>query len=1552
MHLRRWLTVALSLLPATVQADAMFGPADLAEIGLRLESTDCERACALSDFVVEQVAFPPGTPPERAAGRRLLLAAGVPGGDRCGAGRCHSAYILRTSDRLIVLREGLDLGRASVLSPDEIPGDDFPPQRYHSFPLQPADGSGSVARTLRETHPTVHAELLTILGAETAVTALAVEVLELVVWLAQSPEGNRLLLDPLRVNGTVLLNTALANPGAALGHAALGVGAEIVEGAAVSVAAALIVDSMFMLPGFDRISPAWQQSLRPVLHAAVVETLNLLRAGTGDPTALVAPLVNRAVDVYRIAWASRSAARAQDDALTAMAISIETAVQLVTLVPGPRSSAIASETIRAATADVRSIVGRDDETAVIEIVNLTFVALMAQARGDQDRARSLARQILEKGRTSGNITPFSAVLRPVDWLTAVARQDYRDSPEQAAIIMINATRLRELFEPTPAVASSGNLPEAPPPLPQTDTGHGVVLPIVGFTGEFSRGFYDPRYPSDYQPSAQHLGVDLPSPVGTIVVSPVPGQVVHNGTRASDPFNKYLVIRDSRSGLEHVLGHIDSTLEEGATVNAGDRVGTIVRAGTGPHLHWGVNRRGVLAAMDVHAGWGFGRAPVVSTPTDATARGWIDPASLIGSVLAPSREGELAAAQSAAPPPAPAESSVQQGAAWYARIVTGGRISGYTHGQFPSLGNRTHAGVDIGGGCGLPVMAAADGEVAAVLAYGDGRLDALGHAVLLRHPPEGDRPVSTLYLHLQDRPALSVGQTVAAGQEIGRTGATGAADSCHLHFEVRHFDGWLYPLWNNIYGPGDWRETPEFRVGWTDPEEWITRGDTHLISATQTSDTPNGTWTLIREARSILRPGQSAGDVAVGHDGGASYRGDRIFPAVHDPADIEVRIFPSLDMRKSILFHWDQDWGGLRAAVIDFERSRIVKSNVIPETAVRGVADLANVRQPIPSLAWSPDGRYVALPIQAKEWQSDLLLIDTETGNQVVLDIDDIAPDEWAFPKMETLRSDGESWITFHFDILACANPACTHPQISRSVEASFRIDTLSEARLPNARESRNAESQLLGPHSVIATQHESYDCLRANGLEEFAGCLRAAGEGEQAVRAAIAMSDKNFNRYLIDYLEMGPIDIAVLQWPAAGLGITQGFVKAGFEFLPVDEQFAPMNARDAASLAIALSHPRADALNYTFVVGHRYLAVGAQRFVVAALLTDGCRACDVVATAIGYVDFHDGSVVSSSTIGWAAQYGQFPTSDEEVRRRLNSGDAREIQTQLNLRGYVAGPMDGIFGSSSRAALAEFQREYCLPESGRIDRATAAALVDADRFAPAPCAGGPEAGAGLLPIAPGTFAFDDRQCTEDEATWEELLAEYGEMAYLMVYWFGENEIHVGASQCRVLRANLTGGKLSVSAQCLEEGMGPFQREMTFDNVGRHSFSKTHHEGEDFTFRRCDIPEHETRVAELRPGIYFANLALCGNYNIDHYQHLRIIGPTSVVFGWETGCMIDRHNPVAEGTQYFGLCREGVQAFAGEWQWRVEGSEQFVEVRSLFAEGSDFRNGLRFMRCPGD
>ena len=86
---------------------------------------------------------------------------------------------------------------------------------------------------------------------------------------------------------------------------------------------------------------------------------------------------------------------------------------------------------------------------------------------------------------------------------------------------------------------------------------------------------------------------------------------------------------------------------------------------------------------------------------------------------------------------------------------------------------THGGLDLRAVTGAPIYALADATVAiAEPMYYEGNLTMLDHG----------QGVMSIYMH-QSAINVQPGQTVAAGDEIGKAGATGAVTGAHLHLAV-------------------------------------------------------------------------------------------------------------------------------------------------------------------------------------------------------------------------------------------------------------------------------------------------------------------------------------------------------------------------------------------------------------------------------------------------------------------------------------------------------------------------------------------------------------------------------------------------------------------------------------------------------------------------------------------------------------------------------------------------------------------------------------------------
>lgn len=116
---------------------------------------------------------------------------------------------------------------------------------------------------------------------------------------------------------------------------------------------------------------------------------------------------------------------------------------------------------------------------------------------------------------------------------------------------------------------------------------------------------------------------------------------------------------------------------------------------------------------------------------------------------------------------PIPESASKGTGNFGWPVTGYITQGYWH---------LHRAIDIGGPLGTPVYASDSGYV--VFAGWDN--SGYGNLVIINH----GNGYTTYYAHLTDF-SVSVGDSVAKGQQIGRMGSTGRSTGSHLHFEIRY-----------------------------------------------------------------------------------------------------------------------------------------------------------------------------------------------------------------------------------------------------------------------------------------------------------------------------------------------------------------------------------------------------------------------------------------------------------------------------------------------------------------------------------------------------------------------------------------------------------------------------------------------------------------------------------------------------------------------------------------------------------------------------------------------
>ena len=110
--------------------------------------------------------------------------------------------------------------------------------------------------------------------------------------------------------------------------------------------------------------------------------------------------------------------------------------------------------------------------------------------------------------------------------------------------------------------------------------------------------------------------------------------------------------------------------------------------------------------------------------------------------------------------------------------------GYRYDPF-TKGRRMHRGIDLAGRIGLKIYASGDGIVKSA-GY---NLHGYGKEITLNH----DFGYESVYAHL-NKILVSKGDTIRRGQLIGELGSTGRSTGPHLHYEIRHYNKTVNPMY--------------------------------------------------------------------------------------------------------------------------------------------------------------------------------------------------------------------------------------------------------------------------------------------------------------------------------------------------------------------------------------------------------------------------------------------------------------------------------------------------------------------------------------------------------------------------------------------------------------------------------------------------------------------------------------------------------------------------------------------------------------------------------------
>lgn len=239
----------------------------------------------------------------------------------------------------------------------------------------------------------------------------------------------------------------------------------------------------------------------------------------------------------------------------------------------------------------------------------------------------------------------------------------------------------------------------------------------------------------------------------------------------------------------------------------------------------------------------------------------------------------------------------------------------------------------------------------------------------------------------------------------------------------------------------------------------------------------------------------------------------------------------------------------------------------------------------------------------------------------------------------------------------------------------------------------------IGPDAVVPESEIDrlglFDCAN-DQQDNFAACLAARGVSQAAIDFATLLSAQSGGMLgLLESLtKHGAVDLATIYYPAAANSNTQvAFVNGVKPVLLASDITVPVpDTRNGR--ALPQRHPGWMAAGPLEFAGYRKLPDGVQRFTLIDRITDGCRACEVLAISVVAADFRNGGLSGVTSPDWVAPAAAL--DGDAALAALRVGRVDVLQYRLLAAGYDSGAVDGAMGLASRKALADFLSEHCLP----------------------------------------------------------------------------------------------------------------------------------------------------------------------------------------------------------------------------------------------------------------
>lgn len=302
------------------------------------------------------------------------------------------------------------------------------------------------------------------------------------------------------------------------------------------------------------------------------------------------------------------------------------------------------------------------------------------------------------------------------------------------------TEAAEIQTPEAAeIQTSETASPASSPAPAVNAASTAVLPNLHDAANSPRFLCPVQYESVIRFMGYgHRGDDLRADAGTEIHAAADGVVVVAQEHYS--WGNFVEIDHGTDadGLRWatLYAHMQSyTVQEGQTVHAGDVIGYVGSTGnsTGPHCHFEMYVGGVLLQPRYFTDYGADSGELTQEMADQ--------------ILAEATDNLASSAL-------------------HTVVANSTGISrGYSE---------DHPGLDITADKGMSVRAFASGTVREA-----GYDEEKGNYIVLNHSDS----LESEYCHMQSL-LFDVGQTVAAGQDIGYVGSTGNSTGPHLHFELR------------------------------------------------------------------------------------------------------------------------------------------------------------------------------------------------------------------------------------------------------------------------------------------------------------------------------------------------------------------------------------------------------------------------------------------------------------------------------------------------------------------------------------------------------------------------------------------------------------------------------------------------------------------------------------------------------------------------------------------------------------------------------------------------